>query len=397
MPSVCFCFEVHQPYRLRPYSFFDLGARNDYEDEQHNRDVMRKVAEKCYLPMNALLLDLIERHQGRFRVSFSLTGIVIDQFMKYTPEVLNSFRALARTGCVEFLDETDNHSLACLFSEDEFRSQIALHRERMQELFGQSPRAFRNTELVYNNEVARIARDMGYSAILAEGTENALGWRSPHYLYHPAGCPDMKLMLRSYSLSDDIAFRFSDREWPAYPLMAETFAGWLKNVKGNGDVINLFMDYETFGEHQWAETGIFDFMRSLPDQVLSDPDLDFLTVSEAADRYPARDFLDVPGYISWADADRGLSAWLGNDMQKDAFRALYECLGLVKYVNDPALNEDWRRLQTSDHLYYMGTAQAADGDVHKYFSPYRSPLEAYTNYMNILADFRIRLFAKANQ
>ena len=207
----------------------------------------------------------------------------------------------------------------------------------------------------------------------------------------------MKLMLRSYSLSDDIAFRFSDREWPAYPLMAETFAEWLKRVKGNGDVINLFMDYETFGEHQRADTGIFEFMRALPDQVLSDPDLDFLTVSEAAERYPARDFLNVPGYISWADSDRGLSAWLGNDMQKDAFRALYECLGLVKYVNDPALNEDWRRLQTSDHLYYMGTPHAADGDVHKYFSPYKSPLEAYTNYMNILADFRVRLFAKANQ
>lgn len=397
MPSVCFYFEVHQPYRLRPYSFFDLGAKNDYEDVEQNRDVMRKVAEKCYLPMNALLLELIHRHQGRFRVSFSLTGIVIDQFMEYAPEVLESFQALARTGCVEFLEETDNHSLACLFSEDEFRSQVLRHRDRMMEVFGQQPRAFRNTELVYNNDMARIVRDMGYTTVLAEGADKVLGWRSPHFVYHPEGCPDMKLMLKSYSLSDDIAFRFSNREWPAYPLMAETYAGWLKRVRGNGDVINLFMDYETFGEHQWADTGIFDFMRALPDHVLNDPDFDFLTVSEAADRYPARAALDIPGYISWADADRDLSAWLGNDMQKDAFRALYECLGLVKYVNDPELNEDWRRLQTSDHLYYMGTPHASDNDVHKYFSPYKSPLEAYTNFMNILADFRVRLFAKANQ
>lgn len=397
MPSVCFYFEVHQPCRFRPYSFFDIGAKNDYEDVEQNRSVLRKVADKCYLPMNALLLELIERHHGRFRVSFSLTGTVIDQFTAYAPEVLESFKALARTGCVEFIDETDSHSLAFLFSEDEFRSQVARHRQRMQELFGQEPRAFRNTELIYNNNLAHTVEELGYSTILTEGADQVLGWRSPHYIYRPQGCRNLKLLLKSYSLSDDIAFRFSNRDWPGYPLMADTFARWLHQVKGNGDVINLFMDYETFGEHQWADTGIFDFMRALPDHVLSDQDFDFLTVSEASERYPARSWLDVPYYISWADAERDLSAWLSNDMQKDAFKALYECCGLVARLDDPGLNRDWQRLQSSDHFYYMSTKCASDGDVHKYFSPYGTPFEAYTNFMNILADFRIRLLAGANQ
>ncbi len=388
MPSVCFCFEVHQPYRFRPYSFFDLGARNDYEDAQQNRSLMRNVAEKCYLPMNALLLELIERHQGRFRVSFSLSGVVIDQLLEYAPDALESFRALARTGCVEFLDETDGHSLAGIFSESEFRSQIMRHRDRMLELFGQRPRAFRNTALLYNNDVAHVIEDMGYSAILADGAGQVLDWRSPHFVYRPRGCSNLKLMLRSDSLSDDIALRFSSRTWPAYPLMADTFAGWLRGMKGNGEVINLFMNYETFGEHQWADTGIFDFMRALPDAVLSDPDFDFLTVSEAADRYDARAELDMPYY-------KDLSAWLGNDMQKDAARALYECQGMVDYLNNENVTRVWRRLQSSDQLCYMSTPQTADES--NSFSPYRTPLEAYTNFMNILADFRIRLFTESNR
>ena len=388
MPSVCFCFEVHQPYRFRPYSFFDLGAKNDYEDAQQNRSLMRNVAEKCYLPMNALLLELIERHQGRFRVSFSLSGVVIDQLMEYAPDALESFQALARTGCVEFLDETDGHSLASIFSETEFRSQVMRHRDRMLELFGQRPRAFRNTELLYNNDVAHVIEDMGYSAILADGAGHVLDWRSPHFVYRPQGCSNLKLMLKSDSLSDDIALRFSNRSWPAYPLMADTFAGWLRGMKGNGEVINLFMNYETFGEHQWADTGIFDFMRALPDAVLSDPDFDFLTVSEAADRYDARSELDMPYY-------KDLSAWLGNDMQKDAARALYECQGMVDYLNNEDVTRVWRRLQSSDQLCYMNTPQTADGGNR--FSPYKTPLEAYTNFMNILADFRIRLFTESNR
>lgn len=397
MAAICFYFQVHQPYRLRHYTFFDIGANSWYEDENANCGILLKVARKCYLPMNALLLRLIRRHEGQFKVSFSISGTALDQFETYAPEVIQSYRELVATGCVELLSETYNHSLAFLYSPDEFREQVRLHDDRIEELFGVRPTSFRNTELIYNNALARTVEEMGYKAILAEGADHVLGWRSPNFVYRPSGCDSLRLLLKNYRLSDDIAFRFSNRDWPAYPLMADTFAEWLHRIKGNGDVVNLFMDYETFGEHQWADTGIFEFMRALPDAVLRDPDFDFLTVSEAADRYPVRAELDVPNHISWADAERDLSAWLGNDMQKDAFRALYECLGLVKYVNDPELDEAWRRLQSSDHLYYMGTPRSSDGDVHKYFSPYRSAMEAYTNFMNILADFRIRLFAKANQ
>ena len=394
MPSVCFYFQVHQPYRLREFRFFDIGVDNDYEDVKKNRAVMQKVAEKCYLPMNALMLELIKRHQGRFRISFSMTGAFIDQCLEYAPEVLESFKKLADTGCVEFLDETDSHSLACIFNDEEFRAQVAAHRVRMETLFGQKPRAFRNTELVYSNAIARAAEDMGYDVVLAEGVDSVLDWRTPDFVYHPEGCGRIKLLMKNYKLSDDIAFRFSDRSWEGYPLMAETFAGWLHGIKGHGDVVNLFMDYETFGEHQWADTGIFDFMRALPDCVLADPDFDFLTVSEAADRYPARDWIDVPYYTSWADAERDLSAWISNDMQKDAFRALYECQILAAQVDDPELQEDWQHLQCSDHFYYMCSKSAGDGDVHKYFSPYKTPADAYVNFMNVLADFRIRLMAK---
>ncbi len=397
MPSVCFYFQVHQPHRLREFRFFDIGVDNDYEDVEKNRLVMRKVADKCYLPMNALLLELIQRHQGRFRLSFSMTGSFIDQCLDYAPEVLESFKKLADTGCVEFLDETDNHSLSFIFSEEEFRAQVLRHRKRMEELFGQKPRAFRNTELIYSNSIARTAEDMGYDVVLAEGVDHVLDWRTPNFVYHPEGCGRIKLMMKNHGLSDDIAFRFSDRSWEGYPLMAETFAQWLHEMKGSSDVINLFMDYETFGEHQWADTGIFDFMRALPGCVLADPEFDFLTVSEAADRYPARAWIDVPYYTSWADVERDISAWISNDMQKDAVRALYECQVLAAQVDDPELQEDWQRLQCSDHFYYMCTKSSADGNVHKYFSPYKAPADAYVNFMNVLADFRIRLLAKAGQ
>ncbi len=391
MPSVCFYFEVHQPCRLRPYSFFDIGDSSSYNDRELDSLVMHKVAEKCYLPMNALLLDLIREHQGRFRFTFSLTGTFIDQAFAYTPEVIASFQELASTGCVEFLDETDSHSLSALFSEDEFREQVAAHRQRMRELFGVEPTAFRNTELIYCDRLAKLVEAMGYSAILTEGADHILDWRSPRFVYRPEGCNKIKLLLKSYSLSDDIAFRFSNRGWPSWPLMADTYAGWLSQVKGSGEVIGLFMDYETFGEHQWKDTGIFEFMRALPGKVLADPEMDFLTVSEAAARYEACASLSVPEWISWADAERDLSAWLGNEMQKDALEALYACRPMVLSLGDDKVTQTWRRLQTSDHFYYMSTKCASDGDVHQYFTPYGSPFEAYANFMNIIADFRLRL------
>lgn len=392
MPSVCFTFEVHQPCRLRPYSFFDIGAKNDYEDVELNRSIIRKVAETCYLPMNALLYELIERYQGRFRVSFCLSGTVIDQLKAYAPKALESFKNLAGTGCVEFLDETDNHGLSGIFSEEEFRASVHRHHERMYNLFGQRPRAFCNTELIYSNDTAQMAEAMGYSVILAEGAPEMLDWRSPHFIYSPEGCRDIKLMLTSPSLSADIASRFSDRTWEAYPLMADTYAKWLHSVKGNGEVINICLNYETFGEHLGAETGIFEFMRALPEQILSDQEFDFLTVSEAADRYGSYAALNAPYPISRAG---DLSPWLGNDMQKDAFRAICECQGLVNYLNDEELAGMWRNLQTADHLYYMSTG-SSDG-AGPALSPYGNALDAYTNFMNILADLRIRLVAKYNQ
>ncbi len=391
MPSICFYFEVHQPFRLQRFSFLDIGSGRGYNDVEQDRAVMEKVAQKCYRPMNALLLELIRAFEGRFRVTFSLTGTVIDQFSLYAPDVLESFQELARTGCVEFLDETDTHCLAALFSEAEFREQVSRHRRRMEKLFGQTPKAFRNTELIYSDAIARLVEDMGYSTLLTEGADHILHERSPRHVYSPAGCQKLRLLLKSYSLSDDIAFRFSNRSWSAWPLNADTYAEWLGRLQGNGDIVGLFMDYETFGEHQWADTGIFEFMRVLPGKILAMPDFDFLTVSEAAERYAAHDVINVPKPISWADAERDLSAWMGNDMQKDALETLYACRSLVTALGDPIFSRTWRRLQTSDHFYYMSTKCASDGDVHQYFTPYGSPYEAYTNFMNVIADFRLRL------
>lgn len=391
MAAVCFYFQVHQPYRLRHYTFFDIGADAFYEDEDANCDILLKVARKCYLPMNALLLSLIRRHEGRFKVSFSLSGTALDQFAAYAPELIQSYRELVATGCVELLSETYNHSLAFLYSPDEFREQVRLHDDRIEELFGVRPTVFRNTELIYNNALARAVEDMGYAAILAEGADHVLGWRSPNYVYRPAGCGRLKLLLKNYRLSDDIAFRFSDRNWPEFPLTAEKFAHWAGTAALSGDLINLFMDYETFGEHQWEASGIFQFMEALPDQLLRLPGFRFVTPSEAAAGHEPVAELDVHNFMSWADAERDLTAWLGNDMQHDAIETVYRLEERVKASGDDGLLRTWRRLQTSDHFYYMCTKWFADGDVHSYFTPYGSPYDAYINYMNVMADFALRL------
>jgi alpha-amylase len=386
MPSVCLYFQVHQPRRLRRYSFFDVGRLHDYENEAENRRILERIAGKCYLPANALLLELIEKYAGKFRVAFSLSGVVLDQIEQYRPDVLETFRRLAETDCVEFLNETDGHSLAFLFSLREFREQVRLHRERIRTLFGQHSRTFRHTELIYNNDLARAVGKMGYNVILVEGTEKILGRRSPNHLYRPTGCGALKLLLRNYRLSDDVAFRFSERNWVEYPLTAAKYAHWLHRIRREEAVISLFMDYETFGEHQWAETGIFDFLRALPGEVLRHPDFCFRTPAEAAETHEAADEIDSPGFISWADEERDTTAWLGNTMQQDAARALYGMESAIRRRKDADLLRKWRSLQTSDHFYYMCTKWFADGDVHRYFNPYESPYEAYINYMNILDD-----------
>ncbi|HDN83782.1 MAG TPA: alpha-amylase, partial [Candidatus Altiarchaeales archaeon] len=356
-----------------------------------NKAICQKVARKCYLPTNRLILDLIKETNSEFRVAFSITGTALEQFELWCPEVIESFQELVATEAVELLDETYYHSLAFLFSEREFKEQVKMHRRKMLELFDYKPRVFRNTELIYNNALAALVEDMGYKGVLAEGADHILGWRSPNFVYRPVNCKKIKLLLKNYRLSDDIAFRFSCRDWVGWPLTAEKFASWISAINGNGVVVNLFMDYETFGEHQWAETGIFEFLRHLPREILKHPDNNFLTPSEVIETYDAVDEIDVPHIISWADVERDLTAWLGNKMQQCAIEKLYELELDVKRTKDEKILEDWRKLQTADHFYYMCTKWFNDGDVHKYFNAFDRPHDAFISFINVLNDLRIRV------
>ena len=390
--SITLYFQVHQPSRLRLYRFFDIGKDSHYYDDFANRTILRRVAQKCYLPMNQLLLELIRKHGGDFKVAFSISGTALEQFDRYAPEVLDSFRELAATGCVEFLSETYYHSLASLANPQEFRHQVLKHRDAIQRWFGVTPTAFRNTELIYSNSIGEEVYDMGFTTMLTEGARHIMGWKSPNFIYGCDTQPKLKLLLRNYSLSDDIAFRFSNQGWADWPLTGEKYLGWLKDaVKDGGDVINLFMDYETFGEHQNAQSGIFDFMRYLPEIILQDGTFRFTTPSEAAKKHKAVADLDVPETISWADEERDVTAWLGNELQQDAFNKLYAQYEKLSLVNDEMLWNDFGHLQESDHFYYMCTKFFSDAEVHKYFNPYDTPYEAFINYMNVLSDFIIRV------
>jgi alpha-amylase len=391
MKTICLYFQVHQPFRLRRYRFFDIGESHYYYDDFSNESIMRKVAGRCYLPANQVMLDLIKKHGEKFKISYSITGVALDQFELYAPDVLESFKRLAATGNVEFLAETYSHSLVSLADPAEFKDQVAEHSARIESLFGVKPRVFRNTELVYSDHVGSMIADMGYDAILTEGAKHILGWKSPNYLYYNAINPRLKILVRNYKLSDDIAFRFSNWSWNEWPLTAEKFTDWLKKLDRKEEVINLFMDYETFGEHQWAESGIFDFVRALPEIILKNKAFMFSTPTEIVSRLQPVAAVHVPYPISWADEERDLSAWLGNDMQNEAFRKLYGLRDLVKKTNNIEILTDWRYLQVSDHFYYMSTKFFSDGEVHKYFNPYESPYDAFINYMNVLSDFTSRI------
>lgn len=393
MVSLCFYFQVHQPFRIRRYSIFDIGNNSDYfsddsETSINNIYVLRKVAKKCYLPTNAVLLDLLKKHP-EFKISFSFSGVLLEQLEKYAPEVLESFQELVKTGRVEILAETYYHSLSFLYSKGEFREQLRLHRELIQRLFGQNPRVFRNTELVYNNELAKEVEALGYKGILAEGADHILKWRSPNFLYSPVNTKGIKVLLKNYKLSDDVAFRFSEKSWKEWPLTVPKYVNWLNAVNGDGNVINLFMDYETFGEHQWEDTGIFNFLRHLPEEFLKHPDNDFKTPSEVIDSYSPMGEYDVHNFISWADVERDLSAWLGNSMQHAAINKVYALGPKILKSGNLVLIDKWRRLQTSDHYYYMCTKWFSDGDVHKYFNPYNSPYDAFISFMNVLHDLEL--------
>ena len=388
MKTVCFYFQVHQPWRLKTYRFFQMGNDHNYLDDFTNRAIMQKVARECYLPMNALLLSLIEQHKGALRLSFSITGSAVEQFKAYAPEVLESFKTLAATGCVEFLAETYSHSLSSLHSIDEFKQEVKLHSQMLKEEFGVKPTAFRNTELIYSDDIAKAVEGMGFKTMLAEGARHILGWKSPNFVYTDANDNKLRLLLRNYKLSDDIAFRFSNQGWDQYPLTADKFAQWVEQE--NGEVINLFMDYETFGEHQKATTGIFDFMRALPKAILK-KDATFATVSEAAKSSQPVGVLHCPHVMSWADEERDITAWLGNELQNEAFSKLYALKDKVKSLKNADFDYVWNFMQTSDHFYYMATKWLSDGDVHSYFNPYGSSYEAFINYMNVLADFEIEV------
>ncbi|MCF8346745.1 MAG: glycoside hydrolase family 57 protein [Bacteroidales bacterium] len=393
MRTICLYFQVHQPFRFRTYRFFDIGNDHYYYDDYTNESILRKVAERSYLPANKILLDLLRKNKGKFKVAFSISGIAIEQFRLYAPDVLDSFKALAETGQVEFLAETYSHSLASLKNHDEFVQQVTEHRNMIKEMFGQEPTVFRNTELVYSDQIGADVYKLGFKAMLTEGAKHVLGWKSPNYLYCNAIEPRLKVLLRNYTLSDDIAFRFSDESWADYPLTSEKFAGWLNNLSKDEETVNLFMDYETFGEHQWAEKGIFDFLAALPGAVLKHTDFVFSTPSEIAAKLQVVSAVHVPNPISWADEERDLSAWLGNEMQKEAFDKLNDLREKVYQSNDPELMMDFKYLQVSDHFYYMSTKFFSDGEVHSYFNPYSSPYEAFINYMNVFSDFKIRLDA----
>lgn len=391
MKSVCLFFQVHQPFRHRRYRFFDIGNDHYYYDDYANETIMRRVAENSYLPTNKLLLKLADELEGKFKVSFSITGLALEQFELYAPEVIESFQKLAKTGCVEFLSETYSHSLSSLKDQEIFKQQVKLHDERIFGLFGHRPRVFRNTEMIYSDEIGAQIADMGYHAMLTEGAKHILGWKSPNFLYVNAINPRLKILMRNFKLSDDISFRFSNSNWSEYPLTAEKFVSWLDKLNSNEEVINLFLSYESFGERQTKDSGIFDFLENLPKQIITHPGFQFATPSEvAADLQPVS-AVSVPHPISWADEERDLTAWLGNEMQKEAFEKLYSLRKQMEKCSDTGLNKDWNYLQVSDHFYYMSTKYYSGSEDRSGFNPFNSPYEAFINYMNVLSDFKIRL------
>lgn len=388
---------VHQPWRVRPYGMFDVAQQHNYFSEspspdQDNELIFHKIAKKSYLPMNALLESLLREHE-EFKISLSITGTFIDQAERFSPEVLDSFKRLVDTGRVEIVAETYHHSLAFFYSRQEFEAQVAMHKQKIRDVFGVETSVFRNTELAYNNELAQWADAAGFKGILAEGWDDVLGWRSPNYVYRPVDTQHIKLLMKNYRLSDDIAFRFGDRSWPDWPLTAEKYHHWVCETLGEAPIMNLFMDYETFGEHQWRDTGIFDFFEQFVRRWLARPGSTFYTVSEAIDTHEAQGDISVPHTITWADSERDLSAWLGNSLQTEAMRHLYALEHDVIATGDWALIDDWRKLQTADHVYYMCTKWAHDGTVHAYFSPYDSPHDAFLYYINTIRDMRWRIDA----
>lgn len=390
MKAISFYFQIHQPVRLKRYRFFDIGNDHYYYDDFLNEDIITRIAERAYIPAAQTLLKMIEESKGAFRCAISITGTAIEQFEQHVPEFIDLLKRLADTGKVEFLAETYAHSLASLTDTEEFVEQVRAHDEKLNTLFGVKPKVFRNTELIYSDDIAPVVYSMGYKGVITEGAKHILGWKSPNYVYSAASAPKLKLLLKNSKLSDDISFRFSNTEWDAYPLTADKYIDWIANTPADEQIINLFMNLETFGELQNRDTGIFQFLEALP-RFAKERGIDFWTPSEAVQKLKAVDVLSVVHPISWADEARDTSAWLGNKLQQEAFNKLYSVAERVQLCDDRRLKQDWNYLQSSDHFFYMATKHRADGAVHSHFSPYETPFQAFTNYMNALADFIVRV------
>ncbi len=398
MAAICLYLKAHQPYRIKKYRVFDIGKDHSYFNGNASTDVqnpdnlkiLKKIVEKSYRPTNQILLSLLKKYP-QFKISLSLTGTLLEQLLAHFPDVVESIHAMVRTGKCEILAETYYHSLSFFYSLKEFERQVEKHQRLIIDVLGTKPEVFVNTELAYNNQLGQWADQAGYKGIVTEGWDPVLGWRSPNFVYRPANTKKIKVLLKNFRLSDDIAFRFSEKSWKEWPLTTEKYAHWVNAINGTGTNINLFMDFETFGEHQWEAEGIFDFLSALPGELLKHPDNTFMTTTEVIDSFEAVGELDVPQVITWADTERDLSAWNGNKMQRDALHAIYEIEKEVLSCGDEDLIRDWQKLQTSDHFYFMCTKWFNDGDVHKYFSPYESPYQAFIVFMNALTDLKLRL------
>ncbi|MCF0189750.1 MAG: polysaccharide deacetylase family protein [Marinilabiliaceae bacterium] len=391
MKNICLYFQLHQPVRLRRYRFFDIGNDHYYYDDYANESNINKLAHTCYLPTNRILLDLIKKYKGKFSVAFSISGTMIDQLKLYAPEVIDSFKELAKTKHAEFLAETSAHSLVSLRNVEEFKRQVAQQVKIIEDTFGQVPVVFRNTELIYSDEIGEVVSQMGFKAILSEGAKQILGWKSSNYMYCNSIEPRLKVLMRNYHMSDDISLRFSNQTWDSWPLTADKFKGWLDGVSESEEVVNLFMNYETFGSVHSVESGIQGFLSALPNVVLSDKNYAFVTPSKAASALQPVSAIHVPSATSWVDEERDVTAWLGNEMQNEAVDKLYALLPLMEQCSDSALLKDWQYLQSSDHFYYMGTKFFANGGNRAYQNPYQTPYDAFINYMNVLTDFAQRL------
>lgn len=393
MKTICFYFQIHQPYRLKRYRFFNIGRDHYYYDDYSNEDILQQIAARSFIPANRMFLDLINTYKGKFKFALSISGIALDQMEVYAPEVIDGLKELSRTGAVEFLAETYSHSLSSLIDPVEFRNQVQQQAQKIKLLFDQEPKVLRNTEMIFSDDIAEIAFNMGYTKMISEGAKLILSWRSPNYVYKSENQPNVKLLLRNPQFSDDISLRFSDYTWKEYPLTAEKYMSWIAATSPQEEVFNIFMNYETFGNLQPSHSGIFEFMKALP-KFAFEKGIEFSTPSQIMDVHKPIGTISVPNPISWADEERDLSRWLGNKLQKSAFNTLYGISERVRLTNDRRLKQDWSYLQASDHLYYMSTKHFFDGSMHTKFSPYPSPYDAFNNYMNVLSDFIDRVKAQ---